>query len=173
MGFNKKSATIFGSAAKYKWLVLRISEYPLNKELLEDCMRDISPTSGFVMELPACGYGARPTESRALKIADLRRRLEEVDKALMVVPEEYRSGVLYHTIYHGSKGIVGGKGTSWSDDMYATAHPNTWKKWKTRFVLEYASVIGEKDHIDLLNEYRPTLKPPPDTGGNFTPAVIK
>ena len=157
----------------YKMLVLKISEYPLNKELLRRYTMDIGPAGSFVRETSAKCYGSRPTEDKALRIADLKRRIADVDKALQKIPAEYRSGVLYHTIYHGSKGIQGGKGCSWSDKMFSHAHPNTWKKWKTRFILEYASIIGEMDYIYLLNEYRPTVPQPGDTYGNLPPGVIK
>ena len=170
---GKNSGSIFGSPAVYKMLVLKISEYPLNKELLKRYMLDIAPAGSFVREASVKGYGARPTEDKALRIADLRRRISEVDKALLTVPEEYREGVLYHTVHHGCKGIQGGKGCSWSEKAFSFAHPNTWKKWKTRFILEYASVIGEMDHIKLLNEYGPVLMQQADTGGNSSPDVIK
>ena len=154
-------------------LVLKISEYPLNKELLRLYTMDIAPAGSFVREAPVKRYGARPTEDKALRIADLKRRISEVDKALLSIPEEYRSGVLYHTVYHGCKGIQGGKGSAWADDAFSFAHPNTWKKWKTRFILEYASIIGEKEHIEMLNEYRPTVRQPADICGYFDPGVIK
>ena len=154
-------------------LVLKISEYPLNKELLRRYMLDIAPAGSFVREPAAKGYGARPTEEKAIRIADLKRRISEVDRALLKVPVEYRSGVLYHTVHHGCKGIQGGKGCSWSEQAFSFAHPNTWKKWKTRFILEYASIIGEMDHIELLNEYGPTVAQQADIYGNLTPDVIK
>ena len=81
--------------------------------------------------------------------------------------------MLYHTIFHGNKGIIGGKGSAWGGDMFAFAHPNTWKKWKTRFILEYAKITGEMDNIDLLNRYRPQLDQPADISGYFHPGVVK
>jgi hypothetical protein len=173
MDTGKNSSSIFGSPAEYKMLVLKISEYPINKELLRRYMQDIAPAGCFVRESSAKGYGARPTEEKALRIADLKRRISEVDRALQKVPKEYRSGVLYHTVHHGCKGIQGGKGCSWSEKTFSFAHPNTWKKWKTRFILEYASIIGEMDHIELLNEYGPTVKQQADIYGNLTPDVIE
>ena len=112
MDTGKNSSSIFGSPAEYKMLVLKISEYPINKELLRRYMQDIAPSGCFVRESSAKGYGARPTEEKALRIADLKRRISEVDRALQKVPQEYRSGVLYHTVHHGCKGIQGGKGCS-------------------------------------------------------------
>ena len=173
MGSAKRAANIFGSTAKYKLLVLKISEYPLNKELLRMELEDISPSPNMVREIPGRRYRSSATENRALRIADLRRRIWEVDKALEAVPEEYRDGVLYHTIFHGNKGIIGGKGSAWSGDMFSIAHPNTWKKWKTRFILEYARITGEMDNIDLLNRYRPELEQPADISGYFSPDVVK
>ena len=173
MGPGKNCCSLFGSSAEYKMLVLKISEYPVNKELLRLYLMDIGPAAGFVREPSVHGYGIRPTEDKALKIADLRKRISEVDRALQRIPAEYREGVLYHTIYHGGKGIQGGKGSAWSDPAFSFAHPNTWKKWKTRFILEYASIIGEMDHIDLLNEYRVALRQPVDTGGNLLPGMVK
>ena len=145
------------AAAKYRWLLLKIQEYPVNKEMLRLAEADLGPSSPVVREAPgAAGYG-KPTESRALKVAELKRRIAEVDRALAVVPEEYREGILYHTLNHGTKTVGTGAGSSWSDPMYSKAHRNTWTKWKTRFLLEYADIIGEKDYIGMLIEYGPEL----------------
>ena len=140
----------FGGSEKYKWLVLKVREYPVNLALLEIEENRMFPCGHSVMEIPELRGISRPTEDRALEIADLKRRIAEVEMALQVVPEEYRNGVLYHTINHGSKGSGSGRGSAWSEHKYDFAHKNTWKKWKTRFLLEYASIIGELDHINLL-----------------------
>ena len=55
------------AAAKYSWLLMKLQEYPVNKEMLRLIEKDIGPSSPSVMEVPGlCGYG-RPTESKAIK----------------------------------------------------------------------------------------------------------
>ena len=144
---------LFGGPAKYKWLVLRIQEYPLNKALLKMEEEKISPPGPRIMDAPSFSYIARPTEDRAVRIAELKRRIDEVDRALSIVPDEYKDGVLYHTLHYGTRMISGVPNSVWDEDIYDHAHKNTWKKWKTRFILEYARIIGELDHISMLNEY--------------------
>lgn len=144
-----------GGPAKYRSLVLKVQEYPVNLALLKFAEESVVAGGSSVMERPRLGYTAKPAERKAVEIADLKRRIAEVEQALMVVPEEYRNGVLYHTINHGTGGS--GKSSVWSDPRFDKAHKNTWKKWKTRFLLEYASIIGELDHIKLLIEYEDLL----------------
>ncbi len=146
-----------GGSAKYKWLVLKIQEYPINLALLELAESGIKPPCSAVREARGAGYVSRPTERKAIEIAELKKRITEVELALSVVPEEYRNGVLYHTINYGSKSSGRGRGSSWREDRYDFAHRNTWKKWKTKFLLEYAAIIGEMDHINLLVEYEDIL----------------
>jgi len=147
-----------GGSAKYRSLVLKVQEYPVNLALLKLTEEGISPAGGAFREKPKPGYCASPTERRAVEIAELKRRIAEVEQALKVVPEEYRNGVLYHTINHGPGRSGPGRGSSWSDSRFDNAHKNTWKKWKTRFLLEYAAITGELDHIKLLIEYEDLLR---------------
>ena len=147
-----------GTSVKYRWLVLRIQEYPLNKELLKLAEKDIGPSAHMLRETPVQRGRGSSTESKAIMIADLKRRIYEVEKALEVVPEEYRAGVLYHTLNHGTKTMGVGKGSAWADKMFQNAHRNTWTKWKTRFLLEYADIIGEGSHMRLLMRYGEDLE---------------
>jgi len=157
MSSRKTVGRCLGGSAKYKWLVLRIQEYPVNLALLQLAQADLGAKGHCVREVPGVRYQARPTEDRAIEIAELRKRIAEVEKALSAVPREYRNGVLYHTINHGSRSSGRGPGCTWTDEKFDFAHKNTWKKWKTRFLLEYASIIGEMDHIKLLVEYEDLL----------------
>ena len=144
-------------ALKYKWLILKIQEYPVNKQLLALTEKELSPSCAAVKNMPSRNSFGSPTERRALRIAELRRRIEEVDTALSVVPKEYREGILFHTLNHGSKTHGVGEGSAWADSMFDRAHRNTWTKWKARFILEYADIIGEGEYIDMLIEYGPEL----------------
>ena len=74
-----------GSAAKYRQLVLKIQEYPINKELLALEESALGPSHPVVMETCFTSYAARPVERRALRIAELRRRISEVERALEAV----------------------------------------------------------------------------------------
>ncbi len=147
-----------GGAAKYKWLVLKIQEYPINKELLALEEKALGPSHPVVMETAWSSYAARPVESKAVRIAELKRRISEVDRALESVPKEYREGVLYHTLNHGSKTAGLGSGSAWEDSMFSGAHRNTWARWKARFILEYAEIIGEGDYIRMLMEHGQELR---------------
>lgn len=144
-------------ALKYRWLVLKIQEYPVNKELLALTEKEIGPSVAVPGKAPGGSLCARPTELRAVRIAELKRRIEEVETALKVVPKEYREGILYHTLNHGSKTKGVGAGSAWADSMFDGAHRNTWTKWKARFILEYADIIGEGEYVRMLMEYGPEL----------------
>ncbi len=148
---------VFGGPVKYRWLVSKVQEYPVNKALLALAEKDIGPAPPCVREVPQGTYTARPTETNAVRLADLSRRVKEVETALETIPEEYREGVLYHTINHGNKGIGASYGSAWSEPYFDFAHKNTWKRWKTRFLLSYAEIIGEMDYIRLLLEYQDDL----------------
>jgi len=61
-----------------------------------------------VMESSSCPEGpggkggiGRPTESKALKAAELSRDIEVVEKALKQLPEYYRRPVLDHIVFKG------------------------------------------------------------------------
>jgi len=57
-----------------------------------------------------------------------KRELACIDAALCMLPEEMRDGVLANIIYR----------TPFSD----AAHPNTWKKWKQKFIEELAKKLS-------------------------------
>ena len=102
-------------ALKYKWLILKIQEYPVNKQLLALTEKELSPSCAAVKNMPSRNSFGSPTERRALRIS------------------------------------------AWADSMFDRAHRNTWTKWKARFILEYADIIGEGEYIDMLIEYGPEL----------------
>lgn len=70
-----------------------------------------------------------PTADKAVKREKLFVLMEAVDQALMMVPEEYRKGVIHHVKY----------GVRFPD----YAHLNTWKKWQGRFLYRVAERLNE------------------------------
>lgn len=58
-----------------------------------------------------------------------RQRLECIRRAILEIPEEYRSGVLKSVIQRGAP-------------IGDFAHENTWKRWKQRFIYRLAKNLG-------------------------------
>jgi hypothetical protein len=82
--------------------------------------------SGATLEIATCGNTAvemvpaiSPEQEEAMF------KLDCIHHALLLVPEEYREGILYSIRNRGS-------------GYYDFAHENTWKKWKQRFIYALA-----------------------------------
>jgi hypothetical protein len=59
----------------------------------------------------------------------MREKMEAVEQAEILLPDEYRNGVLNHVKY----------GERFPD----TAHLNTWKSWQARFIYRIAERLNE------------------------------
>lgn len=68
------------------------------------------------------------TEDIAIKRAELSRQLDYVDRAIQVVPEEYRIGI-WENIQHHKR-------------FPDYAGLKTWKRWKQRFIWYVAYYAG-------------------------------
>lgn len=65
-----------------------------------------------------------PTGMKVVKLSEISRRILAIDKARMVIPEEYMNGIWNNII----------KGTAYPRN----ADPRTYGTWKGRFVYEVA-----------------------------------
>ena len=77
---------------------------------------------------PHTGIG-NPTESKGIKLAELRDSCKAIDDALSVVPKEYRRGV-------------------WNNICYQCPYPidaseSTYKRWRCRFIYQIAKNLHE------------------------------
>lgn len=71
----------------------------------------------------------RMEKTAGLDPGETAKRLECIRRALLEVPEEYRSGVLKS---------IAVRGTNAGD----FAHENTWKRWRQRFIFRLAKNLG-------------------------------
>ena len=78
--------------------------------------------------VPHSGNG-NPTEQKAIKLAMLDNTCGAVEKALSVVPDEYRNAIWNNICY-------------WSP-YPASAGEATYKRWRIRFVYEVAKNLHE------------------------------
>ena len=73
------------------------------------------------------GHGD-PTANKAIKIANMSRETDAIERALAHIPEEYRDGIWRNIIHR---------------EIYPyCAHPNTWNEWKRRFCYFTAGFLG-------------------------------
>lgn len=66
------------------------------------------------------GIPGKPTEEAAIRLAQYENDLEAIDKALELIPQEYKKAVFRNIVY----------GERFPD----VAHYNTWLKWRQRFI---------------------------------------
>lgn len=69
-----------------------------------------------------------PTALKAERLVELSKKISAVEGALKSVPEEYRLGV------YGS--------VAYRDRLPDYANKNTWSKWRMRFIVRVAEVMG-------------------------------
>lgn len=74
------------------------------------------------------GIPSKPTESAAVRMMRYTSDVDAVEKALEIIPEEYRKGVLNNIRY--------------GDKFPFTADMSTWARWKARFVYEVGKNIN-------------------------------
>ncbi len=82
----------------------------------------------FAAELLAetvASYGVTAEERCPPEQEEAMFKLDCIHHALLLIPEEYREGIL-HSIQNRGSGY------------YDFAHENTWKKWKQRFIYALA-----------------------------------
>lgn len=65
-----------------------------------------------------------PTGMKVIKLSEISKRILSIDKAKMVIPQEYMDGVWNNIV----------KGKAYPRD----ADPRTYGRWKSRFVYEVA-----------------------------------
>lgn len=67
---------------------------------------------------------SKPTENKAIKRAEYSKKIDAIDYALELVPEEYREGI-------------------WNNILYRSPYPytageTTYRRWKARFLYKVA-----------------------------------
>jgi hypothetical protein len=78
---------------------------------------------GYVAETGSLACALLPEQEEALF------KLDCIHRAIILIPEEYREGILMN---------IQNRGSGYGD----FAHENTWKKWKQRFI--YALAVNLK-----------------------------
>ena len=69
-----------------------------------------------------------PNASKAIKREELVRQIDAVDKALLIVPTEYRKGVWQNILYHSPYPLDAGTAT--------------YGRWRIRFIREVARLLN-------------------------------
>ena len=77
--------------------------------------------------MPRSGDPGKPTEEKAIKLANISDELFAVEQALVVIPREYRTGIMQNIKF----------GDRYPED----ADPRTYRRWKQRFVYNVAKKL--------------------------------
>lgn len=135
----KSSKYYLGSDELYRETLYFIRQYPEYVRILQEPMAGSS--AGNQDGIGSGHRVSRPTEMQAINRAELNHRVNIIDKAIRVVPMDYRDGVWNHVIYQA-------KYTE--DEIFFFANINTWKLWTQRFVYEVAVQRGHGPLIEQL-----------------------
>lgn len=71
-----------------------------------------------------------PTQNRALRMYSVGRQIESVEQALVIVPNEYRRGIIDNIKYRCGYPVD------------VPAHPVTWSRWRSKFLWQVAKNMG-------------------------------
>jgi len=74
--------------------------------------------------MPGSSETANPTEDKAIKAAAISDELHAIEQALMMVPPEYRQGLMNNIKYR--------------TPYPYTAHYNTWRYWRYKYTWNVA-----------------------------------
>lgn len=107
--------------AVYHQCIWLVRDMPRMKEIVYDHEYGTTLAESGIVDSSLALKPVREIEAAAA-------RLEAIRKALLVVPEEYREGVLTSVIVRGG--------------FLDTANINTWKKWKQVFIYELARKLN-------------------------------
>lgn len=107
----------------YMSVIYIIRDYPRVKALRDSIIDETTPASGGS---PAGSY-SQPTESKAIRLVELSDKCSAIERALEVVPAEYRDGIMRNIIYQIPYPTYAGK--------------NTWSRWRIRFLIRAAELL--------------------------------
>lgn len=128
---------------KYLETLYFIRQYPDNKRLLKRIEEEAEIPPVSITGMPKSTKQSNMLENTVILKQSILENVQMVERALKKIPEEYRKGVLNHTI-HGEK---------YASPMFDSAHENTWKKWVQRFIYEVAILRGDGPYIGLIQKY--------------------
>jgi len=107
----------------YRRVLAVIRDYDRQKEKMQSILFDTPNNDGI-----RSGKIGRPAEDAALRIAQHAGDVELIDKALLIIPEEYRKGIFDNIRY----------GTHFPD----VASYRTWLRYRQRFIYEVAKKLN-------------------------------
>lgn len=104
----------------YMQCLYAVRDYDRLRKEMEDILY---AAPGTPDGMPRGSETSDQTGDKAVKREALRRRCETIEQALMLIPVEYRRGVLNGTMYG-----------CFPDD----ANPETYRRWRRRFLYQIA-----------------------------------
>lgn len=114
-----------GSMLKHNEVINYIKQYPQKKQVMK-YLKDFD-------------IGI---DNRNELINELEEYFEIVETAIVVVPLEFRKGVLMHIMHS----------VPYDDVLFRYASRSTWDKWRRRFIDEVIRLKGEDRYCDILYE---------------------
>lgn len=120
---SRKDKALILPAPVYHQCIWMIRDMPRMQRELNESRVD----TGLILTEDTLRYDEMSLHEE-LSIQEIEFRLECVSKALDVVPEELRDGMLNSIINRGS-------------GYESLAHENTWKYWKQRFIFTLARML--------------------------------
>jgi len=111
----------------YKRVLALVRDYERLKEEYHHVLES-GPTPSTVKNHPKGTYIANPTERKALRLSLISGELKAIEQALVIVPHEYRDGILNNINYF----------IRYPDD----ADRSTYSRWKQRFLYHVAENAG-------------------------------
>ncbi len=149
---KKFSNYTIGDEALYREIIYFIRQYPMWKVMLKKVNADKEDISIQGVNLDSIisktNKISRPTEEKAIKNLDMISTLELkigiVEKALIMVREEYRQGILEHIVLK----------LEYTSPKFDYAHLNTWKYWNKLFIYNVGINLGYAEYIKCLKELK-------------------
>lgn len=146
---RKRLSYYLGSDPLYRENLYFIRQYPELIMLLKEKGDTISKPDR--LGIRAKGRISRPTENEAVRnimleelkdlaLDEIKKRIDIIERALFIVPVEYRKGVFNHIVYR----------EPYKTRTYFLSHINTWKFWTQKYVYEVATRRGQKPIIEAL-----------------------
>lgn len=140
---RKKSKYYLGSDSLYKEILYTIRQYPIYKKQLTVIEAEATAINCNINDVYIKSLTQKSkVEIYAVKIADLKNKIETIDRSITVIPDEYKKGVWEHVVYK----------LPYSNPIFDLADISTYKKWCQKFIYTVAVNLGYKDLIDFLKE---------------------
>lgn len=124
---QKKLRSYVLPTAVYRQALWAVRDLGRMKEKLAALELAVDQVGGAIMDGIPCSRGGQPADRTGRlggEMANLSMRIRTIERAIFVVPEQFRSGIISYLAYH----------VPYSE----TYHRNTWKKWQQVYLYQVA-----------------------------------